>query len=148
MPSEFVEEDGQEIFSFFTPPCGSCPWRERRRCSGPRTVASQIERQGKLLSCFIPERTAALLQNLDEHRPSVLPRFHTIEGLPASIPVLCEGMPPDLRLSSTNLYAIALDDLLREDGSIAYDTARELRGAFLLPPDGRICLLHRCGTLA
>jgi hypothetical protein len=141
MSSEsFKEDNGQGIFSFFPPPCDNCPWGVRGRCSGPRTVASQIERQGNLLSCFDMERTVALLQNLDEHRPLVHPRFHAIQGLPASIPVLCDGMPSELRLNSSDLYAIALDDLLKEDGSIAYSTAKELRNAFRLPPDGRVCL--------
>jgi hypothetical protein len=82
-----------------------------------------------------------LQDNLDRFRPSALPDFGIIQGLPASIPVLCEGMPSDLRLDSSTLYGIALDDLLNDNGRIGYHSARHLREAFRLPADGRLCLL-------
>jgi hypothetical protein len=136
----YVQADGQRIFPLFPPPCAECPKRVQKRCSGPQTVDSQIRNQGKLLSCFDMAKTTALEENLDWHRPSNRPSFCIIQGLPASIPVLCEGMPPELLLNSHDLYGIALDDLVRDNGSLRYSTGSELREAFRLPRDGRLCL--------
>lgn len=140
MSSEaYVDSTGQRLMALFPPPCADCQWRACRRCSGPQTVESQLRRQGKLLTCFDTAKTARLLENLDRRRQTAVPSYRILQGLPASIPVLVEGMP-EVRLDPDLLYGIALDDLLREDGSISFSTGRELRSAFRLPPSGRICL--------
>jgi hypothetical protein len=142
VPAEpYVQADGQRIFLLFPPPCGGCPRCASGRCSGPQTVDSQIRNQGKLLGCFDTAEAAALEENLDRYRPANQPSFCTIQGLPTSIPVLCEGMPRELRLNAHDLYGIALDDLVRDNGSLRYGTASELREAFRLPRDGRLCLI-------
>lgn len=132
---------GQGIIPFSPPPCAGCIWRDLKRCSGPRTLESQILDQGDLLSCFEPEKARALMANLERHRPKQGVTFRIIHGLPAAIPVLCEGMPDGLCLGSDALYGIAMDDLLRADGTFQYSSGRHLREAFRLPSDGRICLI-------
>ncbi len=137
----FVDFRGQHILPVSPPPCARCRWYRRDLCSGPQTVESQISNQGDLLSCFDPERSAALLDNLDQHRRKIDVPFRILQGLPAAIPLLCQGMPTELLLGSRALYGIALDDLLRDNGTIRYGSGIELRKAFHLPPDGRICLI-------
>lgn len=137
----YMQVDGQRIFPFFSPPCGGCPRHASGRCSGPQTVESLMRNQGKLLGCFDTAAAAALEENLDHYRPANQPSFCTIQGLPASIPVLCEGMPRELRLNARDLYGIALDDLLGENGDLRYGTASEIREAFRLPREGRLCLI-------
>ena len=143
MPSEpFVEDSGQGLLRLFAPPCARCQWgaRKRKRCSGPQTVESLIENQGYRLSCYDTRKTNQLLKNLDRHGlPSQ--RYPILQGLPAAIPVLCEGMPDGICLDPRILYGVALDDLLHEDGRIKYSSGRDLRTAFHLPPEGRLCLL-------
>jgi hypothetical protein len=54
--------------------------------------------------------------------------------------MLCDGMP-EVSLDLRVLYGVSLDDLLRKDGSIRHSTGRDLRAAFRLPPEGRLCLV-------
>jgi hypothetical protein len=136
----FFGADGQGLLIHTPPPCGECRWWAKRRCSGPTTVESQLRNQGKRLSCFDTEKTAGLLDNLDRRRLPALPSFPILQGLPTGIPMLCEGMP-EVSLDPRVLYGVSLDDLLRMDGSILYSTGRDLRAAFQLPPEGRLCLV-------
>lgn len=141
MPGEsYEQEDGQRILPLFPTSCAGCPRHAEGRCSGPQTVQSQIRQQGNLLSCFDSPEALALEENLARFLPVNRPSHAIIQGLPMSIPVLCEGMPRELRLGSGELYGIAMDDLFRDDGGLRYRTAPELREAFRLPHDGRVCL--------
>lgn len=136
----FFGADGQGLLLHSQPPCGGCRWWAKGRCSGPTTVESQLRNQGNRLSCFDTEKTAGLLDNLDRRRLISPPSFPVLQGLPTSIPMLCAGMP-EVSLDLRVLYGVSLDDLLRNDGSILYTTGNNLRAAFQLPPNGRICLV-------
>lgn len=140
MPS-FVDLEGQHLLSFRPPPCTQCRWYETNRCAGPQTFESQLVRHGKLLTCFEPGRLAELLDDLDRHRERELPAYPLLQGMAPAIPMLCSGMPADLALTSPILYGVGLDDVLRKDGSIRYDSGGALRRAFNLSAGARLCLL-------
>ena len=136
----FFDADGQGLLVHSLPPCGKCRWWAKGRCSGPTTVESQLRNQGNRLSCFDTEKTVDLLDNLDRRRLLPPPSFPIIQGLPAGIPMLCEGMP-EVSLDLRVLYGVSFNDLLSNDGSIRYSAGKDLRAAFQLPPESRLCLI-------
>jgi Domain of unknown function (DUF4417) len=135
----YFEASGQGILPLYQTPCAGCKQRQEGKCTKTRTVESQLRNQGNRLSCFEPMRVASLFENLDRYRPG-MQQYSILLGLPPAIPMLCEGMPKTT-LDPRLLYGIALDDLLHTNGRLKYVSGRELRAAFQLPPDGRLCLI-------
>lgn len=136
----FVEPSGQGLLRFNEPPCEGCRRRTEGRCSGPQSVQSLVP-LAEGLSCFDTRRKAELSEDLDRHRLAVPPNFLIVQGLPAAIPMLCHGIPSGVAFRPEVLYGISVDDLLRDDGSIRYASGKDLRAAFKLPPNGRVCLI-------
>jgi hypothetical protein len=137
----FLDPEGQYLLRLSSPPCAGCRYGQDGRCSGPQTVESLLPNQGNLLSCFDTERTMAVRASMERRRSAEPVQFPTILGLPPGIPVLCSGIPKGTRLNPNRLYGISLSDLLDDYGHLKYDSGPEMRRAFRLPPNARVCLL-------
>lgn len=142
------DAEGQALLDIeHRPPCATCCWRERGRCSGPRTVQSRVRRHGRLLSCFDTRKTALLVRNLREILPAPALAPQICPSLPAAIPILAEGMPEELSLDRDRLYGIAMADIVSARGVLKFDSGQHLRKSFRLPANGRICLIASASEL-